>query len=218
MQQTSLGRAVRYLVAVFVVLSALTLLGCSGDGDDGNVAGAPADEFDLNNAQVPVTASTVAIVQGDAFTFPNGAAFDAGIGANPVTLTFGAPTGVTAPFTLSSGASTATGTTTFASCSFTVVTSNFAAGRGPQVGAVITFQTCNLSATAGNVEQGGATVSGTLTLVLTTGANGTGTSAGTANAITVSVSINADGMIVIDSVVTPADVDSGTGVSGATGG
>ena len=71
MQQTSLGRAVRYLVAVFVVLSSLALPGCPGDDDDdGDGDGDGAATFDITSAAVPVNSTTVAAVQSQAISSP----------------------------------------------------------------------------------------------------------------------------------------------------
>jgi hypothetical protein len=197
MQQTSLGRAMRYLVAVLVVLSLFAFLGCSSDDDEPAI-------FDLTNAAVPVSSSTVAAVQGQAINLPAGTVFNAGAGA--VTLTF---TGANTATFSRAGAASSNAAVAFASCTFLV-----AAGGFIPTG-TYNFPTCNFLITANDVEQGGATVLGTLVLVLV-GPTGSATSA---PPITVQVAINDDGLIVINNVVTPIDVDAGgTGISGVTGG
>lgn len=198
MQQTRWGRTVRYLAVGLVVLSALALLGCPGDDDDEGQGAT----FDLTNVAVPASSTTVAAVQGQAFTLPSGAVFNAGAGA--VNLTFNSATTATLSRT---GATSSNANVTFASCTFVVSAGGFVPAG------TYTFPTCVFQVTAGDVEQGGGAISGTLTLMLV-GPTGSVTS----NAITVQVTIRADGVILINNVVTPVDVDSGTGATGIAGG
>ena len=197
MQQKSLGRVLRYLTAVLVVLSLFALLGCSDDDDDDEAA-----VFDLTNAVIPVTATTVTAVQGQAIIFPSGAVFNAG--PTPLTVTFTSPSTAT----ITRGTQTATANVSFASCTFTLVS-----GGGLLTGGPFVFPTCNFQINAQDVEQGGEAETGTLVLVLV-GPTGSVTS----TPINVQVIIRVDGVILINNVVTPADVDAGTGVSGVTGG
>ena len=179
MQRRNVGKVMPYLVAVLALVSVIALSACGGNEETRNVATTTA-----LGANTDTTHTSVAAVVGQAFTVPNGAVFNAGIGNNPVTFTF--PTAST--FQLDRGSSRATGTTTFGSCILTVTASSFAVGQGPQVGQTITLTTCNITVSASTVEVGGAAVSGTITLVVT---SSTGTS--TSSAVTLNVSILDDG-------------------------
>jgi len=208
MQQKNLGKAMRYLVAVCALVSALAMVGCGGGGGGGDGDGAATTTSNVSNVSVPVNATTVQAVLGQPFTIPNGAVFDPGIGNNnPVTFTFDRST----TFSLE-GSSTASGDVTFGSCTLTVTLSGFPAGQGPQVGKVINFTTCGIQITASNVTVGSGAVSGTLTLTLG-GPNGSSTSI----AITVQVSIRSDGTLVINGVATGITISGTTGTTGTGG-
>src|SRR6266446_2377125 len=207
--QKNLGKAMRYLVAVCALVSALAMVGCGGggDGDGGGGGGGTPTTSNVSNVPVPVNATTVQAILGQPFTIPNGAIFDPGIGNNPVTFTF--PTSTT--FSLG-GSSTASGDVAFGSCTLTVKLSGFPAAQGPQVGKVIPFTTCSIQITASNVTVGSGAVSGTLTLTLS-GPNGSSTSL----AITVQVSIRSDGTLVINGVATGITISGTTGTTGTGG-
>lgn len=192
MPQTSLERAVRYVVAVLVMLSAFALVTCSGDDEESR-----DEEFRNVSVLLPVGAGAfLEQAQDQPIPFPNGSAFSAGIGNNAVTLTFN----TTSTFTLASGSATASGTVAFGSCLFTVTASTFPAGRGPQVGDRLNFPTCNAVIGASNVEVGGGTVTGTAVLVLV---NAAGVSA-ISDPGTVRVRIQKDGILVINDI--PTDI------------
>src|SRR5437667_12850932 len=99
--QKTLGKAMRYLVAVCALVSAFAMVGCGGDGSDD---GGATTTSNVSNQSVPVNPTTVQAMLGQQFTIPNGAIFDPGIGNNPVTFTF--PSSTT--FSLG-GSSTASG-------------------------------------------------------------------------------------------------------------
>src|SRR6266566_9471813 len=88
MQQRNLDKAMRYLVAVCALGSALAMVGCGGGGGDDGAS----TTSNVSNQSVPVNPTTVQAVLGQPFTIPNGAIFDPGIGNNPVTFTFTSPT------------------------------------------------------------------------------------------------------------------------------
>ena len=198
MQQTSLGKIARCLMAAFVLVSSLALLACPGDDDDEVIVDVAAT--------VPASGATVEAVRGQAFALPSGAVFNAG--TQPLMLTFNSPSTAT----IARGNTTATGTVTFASCTFVITASSFPAGQGPQVGQTFSFPTCNLQVTANDVERDGGEVVGTLVLVLV-GPTGSVTS----NSITVEVAIDEDGGLIINDVETDVDTDV-TGTTGTTGG
>ncbi|MGE3540324.1 MAG: hypothetical protein AB7N91_23145 [Candidatus Tectimicrobiota bacterium] len=185
----------RYLAVMLAVLSVFALVGCSSDDDDEAV-------FDLTNASVPASSATVAAVQGQAITIPAGTVFNAGAAA--VNLTFNSATTATISRT---GSTSSNATVTFASCTFVVQAGGFITAG------TYSFPTCNFLITANDVVQGGGSVTGTLTLFLS-GPTGSVTS----SPINIPVTIRTDGVILINNVVTPVDVDSGTGTSGVTGG
>src|SRR5215467_4636623 len=123
MQRRNPGKAMRYLVAVGALVSALAMVGCSGGGSDGGGGSASTTSTsNVSNVPVPVNATTVQALLGQQFTIPNGAIFSAGISGNtPVVLTFTSPT----TFSLTSGGSTPSGTVAFGSCTLTVTLSGF---------------------------------------------------------------------------------------------
>src|SRR5712692_7853036 len=117
MQRKNSGKAMRYLVAVCALISALAMVGCGGGGgDEGGTTVTSGETIStVNTGSVPVSNSTVQALVGQPFTFQNGSIFDPSLGNNPATLTFTSPT----TFSLTSGGSTSSGNTTFGSCTFT---------------------------------------------------------------------------------------------------
>src|SRR5207253_2370874 len=113
--QRNLGKAMRYLVAVCALVSALVMFGCGG-GDDNETT-----ERTVSNVAVPVSANTVQAMAGQPFPITDGSAFSPGLPNTPVTLTFTS----SSTFTLTGGG-TATGTVAFGSCTFTISNSNIA--------------------------------------------------------------------------------------------
>src|SRR5262245_11672967 len=161
MQRRTFGKAMRYLMAVGTLVSGLAMLACGDDTPDVSVA-------------VLLTNSTAAAVQAVPLSFPNGLVFSPAI-TGAVTLTFTS----TDTFTLVGSAGiAATGVVTYGrppSCTFDVQVP----GDLIPAAALLTVPTCLLRVDAKNVEVGGNTVTGTVTLLLS-GAAGTGNS----NAVT----------------------------------
>jgi hypothetical protein len=187
MQRRTFGTAVRFLVAGGTLVSWLALFaGCGSDTQTVNVA-------------VLLTSSTVAAVQAVPLSFPNGLVFSPDI-TGAVTLTFTS----TDTFTLVGAAgSAATGVVTYGrppSCTFDV---QVPGGLIPAA-ALLTIPTCLLRVNANNVEAGGNTATGTVTLALS-GAAGTETS----NAVTAPVSLNGNSELFVRNPVTGASVDMG---------
>jgi len=209
MQRKNLGKAMRYLVAVCALASALAMVGCGG-GDGGDEGGATVTSGEtissVNSGPVAVNASTVQSVVGQPVTFSNGGIFDPSLAGNSATLTFASPTTAS----VSSGGSTSTANTTFGSCTFAFT-------QGPLAGKTIKFDPCTIQITASNITAGGGAVSGSLTLTLS-GPVGSSTSI----AITVQISILANGTLLVNGVSTGIIISSNgspvtTGTTGTGG-
>jgi len=211
MQQTSLGNAIHYIVAVLAMISSLVLFACSGTGEKRNIS-----------ATVPLNSTNIAALEGSfppQFTIPDGSVFSTGIGNNPVSLTFVVTSGGTSTvFILARFGSTAlaTGGVTFGSWTLTVTSSSFPTGQGPQTGDTITFSTCSIVVSASNVEVGGGTETGIITLMLTrtitdaTGATTDVSAASTPITLLSSVSIHSNGELLLNNV----DMGINTNVTG----
>jgi len=203
MQQTSLRSPVHYSVTVLVLISACALFACSGGtGERRNIS-----------ATVPLNSTNVTALEGSfppQFTIPDGSVFDPGIGNNPVAFTFILSSGTTTTlFTLAKfgSAALALGGVTFGSCTLTVTASTFLPGQGPQVtGDTITFSTCNIVVSARNVEVGGETETGIITLMLTNATTGV-SAASTPITLLSSVSLQHDGFLLLNGVNTGIDTD-----------
>jgi len=184
MRQETFGTALRSLVAIGTLVSAVALGACARSGGGTTVA-----------ASVGVTTATVVAVQTAALTFPNGRMFDPSL-AGAVTLTFN----TTPPNTFAlvgTGGATATGVVSYGStsgaslgpCTFTFVTTG---GLISEVGSV-TIPTCRLLVTAINVEPGGSQENGAVVLSFsdtagTTNSNAAGTT--NSNAVGLPVLLN----------------------------
>jgi hypothetical protein len=186
MQRRTFGKAMRYLVAVGTLVSSLAMFACGGS------------DTQAVFAAVPLTDSTVAAVQAVPLSFSNGPVFSPAI-TGAVTLTFNS----TNTFTLVGSAGiAATGVVTYGppSCTFDV---QVPGGLIPAA-AILTVPTCNLLVNANNVEVGGDTVIGTVTLLLS-GAAGTVNS----NAVNAQVSLNSDSELFVVNPATGVSVDMG---------
>ena len=117
------------LLAIFVLGGSLVLLSCGG-GDD-------TTSLDASNAAFQVG--------GKSFTFTTTTVF----GVASATLSFNTPA---TRFALTAGNSAATGTVGYGdgSCTFTVGSSNFAGGTGPQRGQVFTADPCETNQSENN--------------------------------------------------------------------
>ena len=168
MQRKNPGKAMRYLVAVCALISALAIVGCGG-GDDGGGTTVTSGETipTVNSGPVGLSSSNVQAVVGQPFAFQNGGVFDPSLAGTPTTLTFTSSNQASVAAT--SGGSTSTAGVGFGSCTFTFT-------QGPLQGKVIKFDPCTIQITTSNVTAGGGAVSGTLTLTLT-GPFGTATTA-----------------------------------------
>ena len=209
MQRKNPGKAMRYLVVVCALISALAMVGCGG-GDGGDEGGTTVTSGEtipnVNTGPVAVNASTVQALVGQPVTFSNGGIFDPSLAGNSATLTFASPTTAS----VSSGGSTSTANTTFGSCTFAFT-------QGPLAGKTIKFDPCTIQITASNITAGGGAVSGSLTLTLS-GPFGSSTSI----AITVQISILANGTLLVNGVSTGIIISSNgspvtTGTTGTGG-
>jgi hypothetical protein len=187
MQREHLGKAMHYLVAVCVLVSALAMFACGGDDDEGEVKNIIAT--------VPADEDTAAAVQGRTFTLANGQVFGGSVpGTSPVFLTFTTPT----TFTLTRPATSLSlsGRVDYEgedSCTFI-----------PLSGPALEVDTCNLIVNANNVVVGTGQVSGTISLVL----NDAGSTI-TSDALPATVFINSDGELFVVNPVTGVSVDMG---------
>jgi len=186
MQRRSIGKALRYLVAVGTLVSSLVMFACGGS------------DTQAVSIAVPLTDSTVAAVQAVPLTFSNGPVFSPAI-TGTVTLTFNSPN----TFTLAGSTGTAaTGVVTYGSpsCTFDVQVP----GDLIPAAALLTIPTCNLLVNANNVGVGGTPVIGTVSLLFS-GAAGTVNS----TAVTAQVSLNGNSELFVENPATGVSVDMG---------
>jgi hypothetical protein len=163
----------RLATLAVVAVSGFTLSGCFWDSDSNPTVAA-------SNLTVTASATSVASVVNTDYVFPAVPAFGT---AAATTLKFTSAT-ATPAFSISAAEGTATGTTTFGSCIFTVTASTFPASSPLGVGKVVTVNPCSLTVNTKGVEAGtqsaslGTTVllgtisSGSVTKVVTLDANG----------------------------------------------
>ena len=202
MQPTRLGSAGRSIAVVLVLIGLCGLFACSGGtGERRNIS-----------ATVPLNSVTIVALEGSfppQFTIPDGTVFHPGIGPNPVTLTFVLGSDNTSTlFVLSrfGTAALAGGSVTFGSCTLTITSSSFPADQGPQNDETIPFSTCSITVSATNVEVGGGTETGIVTLMLTNATTGV-SAASTPLTLLSSVSLQTDGTLLLNSVKTGIDTD-----------
>jgi len=151
MQNWGLKKTFRLMAIAGVLGGMLTILGCSS-GNDINEVPAPA-QFASTNTVVPVTAATVPALEGKSFTLPAGAFADVpALATQAVTVTFTGTTTAAPTGTIVAANGTATGTTTFGSCIFTITTSNI---PGVTVGQQITVNPCQYVVSTGGVQATG---------------------------------------------------------------
>ena len=202
MQHTSLGSTGHDIVTVLVLLGMLGLFACSGG----------TGERRTISATVPLDSTTVTALEGSfppQFTIPDGAVFHPGIGTNPVSLTFVLDFDSTSTLFILArfgSAALARGGVTFGSCTLTITSSSFPASQGPQTGDTITFSTCSIVISATNVEVGGETETGIVTLMLTNATTGL-SAASTPLTLLSSVSIQRDGILLLNDVRMGIDTD-----------
>jgi Flp pilus assembly protein TadG len=187
MQRKHLGQAMRYLVAVCVLISTFAILACGGDDDEVEIINV--------NATVEADDDTVPAVQGRPFTIANGQVFGGNIGNLPIIFTFTTPREFTA--TRAATGLSLSGTVSYGSddsCTFTVTTG----GQG-----ALSVSNCNLLVNANNVVVGTGQVSGTIALVLRNNAGITITS----DPLPATVFINGDGELFVVNPVTGVSVN-----------
>ena len=127
-------------LASFVITSGLLLSACGG-GDGG--AGAQVSTSVTVATIDPTTGpATVGAVAGKPFSFTSGVPALGTTG--PTTLTFQAGS-ATPGFSIASSGGTASGSTRFGSCIFTVATSTYPADHALATGKTITISPCALS-------------------------------------------------------------------------
>jgi hypothetical protein len=188
MQRKHLDQAMRYLVAVCVLISTFAILACGGD-----------DEGEIKDVNVTVDADdvTVPAVQGRPFTIPNGQVFGGNIGNLPVILTFTMPR----EFTMTRAATglALSGTVSYGdgdSCTFTATTG----GQG-----ALSVSSCDLLVNANNLVVGTGTVTGTISLTFRNDAG----IAITSDPLSATVFINGDGELFVVNPVTGVSVNMG---------
>jgi len=187
MQRGTFGKAMRHLVAIGTLVTALAMFACGGDSDTKDVS-----------VTVGLTNSTVVAVQAVPLTIPNGQVFTPAI-TGTVTLTFNTVN----TFTLGGSAGiAATGVVTYTppACEFDVRVPGSLLSRP----VILTVSACNLLVNARDVEVGGDPVSGTVTLSLRS-ASGTVSS----NAVTEQVLLDVDDFLFVTNPVTGDVVSMG---------
>ena len=199
MSQTRLGKAVRCLIAVLLVVQSFALLACTDDQ--------VKQLRNLNNTPAVCNAGNIPAVTGIQLTFSPANVFDnrfpasvssvifvfTAANAFSLTSTNGGPAAGTI------GAFGATGgfTMTYTSSAYTAI----GATQGPLVGQTNAFTACSILVTAGGVEVGDGPVTGTMQVQLTS-TRGTVIS----QIITAQIKIAADGTLILVNPGTSADV------------
>lgn len=151
MKNWSLKKAFRVTAIVGVLGGMLTILGCPSGNDINEVP--PPVPVASTNVVVPVTAATVQALEGKSFALPAGAFANVpALATQPVTVTFTGTTTAAPTGTLVAANGTATGTTTFGSCIFTITTSTI---PGVTVGQQITVNPCQYNVSTGGVQATG---------------------------------------------------------------
>ena len=172
---------------ILATLVSATLVACGGGGSD---VSAPAfATIATSNVTANVTAATSAAVVNQPFTFAAG--LPAEFGTTTATDVAFTSTDAAPTFSISSNGATATGTTAFGSCIFTVLSSTFPVGSKLAVGQTVRVEPCQLKiATAGATAGGSASnreVKFALGSVSSIGKN-------------FSVLVNADGSVVLGNI------------------
>jgi hypothetical protein len=171
----------KMLSLALAVFAAATLTACGGSDEP-----APTQVVAAATT-IPATATSTAIATGVPFTFPAGVP-DFGTAAT-TTVAF-TDTSTTPAFSIASNGHTATGTTTFGSCHFKILSSTFpSTDKMGAVGTVITVDPCNLKADTSGLPANATAEQKALALVL-----GTAASAGTP----VVMQVNAGGQLTIN--------------------
>jgi hypothetical protein len=143
-------KSLNHKSAIALALTSAFLVACGSGGDSAPAPAAPTAAATANTT-APVTAASVAAVSGKAFAFPSGVAELGTTGPTSLTITDAAVD----TFAVTSAAGNYSGTLSYGSCIFTVVTSAFAAPSPYAVGQTFTVANCGLAApTAGAAANG----------------------------------------------------------------
>ena len=168
----------------FTVLISTALAACGGGGTS-----APLATFTpTSNTLAPVTAKTAAAVVNEPFIFSAGVP---DFGTTTPTIVAFTSTGDTPAFAISADGATATGSTTFGSCIFTITASTFPAGSKLSVGQSVRVNPCQLNAATSGGNANGSESSREVKFVLgTLNSNGKN----------LPIAINADGSVILKGV------------------
>lgn len=138
---------VRRMAVVGVLAGMVTVLGCADDAEEVQVAAV--------DTIVQVTPTTVQALEGIAFAFPVGTFATPALVNQPTTVRFTNTTVAPPTVTITAANGTATGTTTFGSCRFTITASTM---PGVAVGQQLTASPCQYAVrTSGIAATGRAT-------------------------------------------------------------
>lgn len=143
------------------------------------------------NLSIPATRANVTALDGKSFSFANGGALAPELAGTSLTMTFSNTAAANPTTTFATGAGgSATATTTFGSCIFTITVSSFPTTHSLGVGKTITINTCTITVNTAGLQTGttgtvnstitlGGTVSAPTTLTVTVAADGTVSVGGT---------------------------------------
>lgn len=160
---------------------AALVAGCGGGSGD-------SPKLVTADATVAVNSTTSAALTQTAFTFPSGVP-ELGTTAD-TSLTF-TSSSATPAFAIKSGGNTATGTTTFGSCHFTVTASTFPADHPLAVGKTVVVDPCSAKVDSSGVAANGVAVTRSASLLL-----GKAASSGTS----ITISVNPGGTLTLNGV------------------
>ena len=144
------------LLGIGALAVAALLAGCGGG--DGN-----SPQVVSKDATVKVNGSTSAAITNTAFSFPNGVSQ---LGTTSATTVKFTSNSATPAFSIASGGATATGTTTFGSCHFTITATTFTSGPLSVQGSTIIVDPCNIDVNTSGVTANGVTATAEASLVL----------------------------------------------------
>lgn len=195
MKNWGLKTAFRLVTIVGVLAGMLTIYGCSGGGGGGEEA-PPSVPVASTNVVVPVTAATVQAIENLPFALPAGAFANVpALATQATTVRITGTTTATPTGTITAANGTATGTTTFGSCIFTITTSTI---PGVTVGEQITVNPCQYVVSTGGVQATGNATTVQILLQL-------GITPSAANQASVSIDPNT-GVVIVNNVNTGTNV------------
>jgi hypothetical protein len=169
---------VNKLLISLVVASAAVLAACGGSDDEPTMVVA-------GNTTLAANATTAAAVKDTPFVFSAVPA----LGTTATTTVAFTSTATTPAFSIASGGSTATGTTTFGSCIFAITQSTFPAGHALAQGQTVTVNPCNMSVNTTGAVANGVAQSRSIALLL---------GAASSNNAQATVGVNAGGQMTLN--------------------